>query len=306
MTVGSTFTAGVIGLGSMGLGVAQSLVRAGVVVVGHDTNDAQMAQLAAAGGRIAVSPEAAARQADAIVTVVVNGEQTEMVLFGEAGAAPAMKPGSVILSMATMAPANARRLAQRAAECGVLFLDAPISGGSHRAASGQLTVLASGSPQAFASARPVLDAIAETVHELGDEAGVGASFKIINQLLAGAHIAAACEAIVFAQRLGLDIGKVYEVIKGAAGNSWMFENRVPHILAGDYTPRSAVNIFVKDLGIVSSIGHAEKFPLPVAATALQMFLTAAAGGMGGDDDASVARSIARATGVSLPGNDNKG
>jgi len=146
----------------------------------------------------------------------------------------------------------------------------------------------------------LLGVIAGKVYELGDAAGIGASFKMVNQLLAGVHIAAACEAVTFAARLGLDLPKVYEVITASAGNSWMFENRVPHILDGDYSPRSAVAIFTKDLGIVSEMGRHEKFPLPVASTALQMFLMTAAAKMERDDDASVARMIAGLTGVSLP------
>jgi L-threonate 2-dehydrogenase len=301
----TTMTVAVIGLGSMGQGVARSLLRAGLAVAGYDLDAAAMEKLTAAGGQSAASPAAAAAGADAVVTVVVNAEQTEAVLFGESGAVPAMKAGAIVLSLATMAPADARRLAQRAEESGALYLDAPISGGAAKAADGKLTVLASGKREAFEKAGPILNAIAATVHELGDEAGIGASFKIVNQLLAGVHIAAACEAIVFARRLGLDLDKVYEVITGSAGNSWMFADRVPHILQGDYAPRSAVDIFVKDLGIVGTMGQQQKFPLPVAATALQMFLAASAAGMGRDDDASVARSIARATGLSLPGMDEK-
>ena len=169
-----------------------------------------------------------------------------------------------------------------------------------KAAAGQLTVMASGTAEAFAAARPALDCMAATVYELGDKAGIGASFKMVNQLLAGVHIAAACEAMTFAARLGLDLPTVYKVITASAGNSWMFENRVPHILDGDYSPRSAVEIFTKDLGIVGDMGRQEKFPMPVAATALQMFLMTAAAGMGKDDDASVARMIARITGIELP------
>ena len=154
---------------------------------------------------------------------------------------------------------------------------------------------------AFAKARPALDAMAAKLYELGDAAGEGAAFKMINQLLAGVHIAAASEAIAFAAKQGLDIRKVYEVITASAGNSWMFENRVPHVLDGDYTPRSAVEIFVKDLGIIQDMARSAKFPVPVAAAALQMFLMTAASGMGRDDDASVARMYARVTGTHLPG-----
>jgi 3-hydroxyisobutyrate dehydrogenase len=241
-----------------------------------------------------------AENADVLLVVVVNGAQTDTVLFGEKGAAAAMKKGSVIICSATMAPDDARRLAAKAEALGLLYLDAPISGGAAKAAIGQLTVMASGTPETFKRARPVLDAIAATVHELGDAAGIGASFKMVNQLLAGVHIAAACEAITFAKKLGLDLPTVYKVITASAGNSWMFENRVPHILDGDYAPRSAVEIFTKDLGIVSDMGRREKFPLQIAATALQMFLMTAAAGMERDDDASVARMIAEMTGLELP------
>ena len=159
----------------------------------------------------------------------------------------------------------------------------------------------SGSPAAFAKARPALDAMAAKLYELGDAAGQGAAFKMINQLLAGVHIAAASEAITFAAKQGLDIKKVYEVITASAGNSWMFENRMPHVLDGDYTPRSAVEIFVKDLGIIQDMARTAKFPVPVAAAALQMFLMTAGAGMGRDDDASVARMYAKVTGTHLPG-----
>jgi len=124
---------------------------------------------------------------------------------------------------------------------------------------------------------------------------------MINQLLAGVHIAAASEAIAFAAKQGLDIHKVYEVITASAGNSWMFENRVPHVLEGDYTPRSAVDIFVKDLGIVQDMARNAKFPVPISAAALQMFLMASASGMGRDDDIAVAKMYARITGAPLPG-----
>ncbi|MER9596039.1 NAD(P)-dependent oxidoreductase [Mesorhizobium sp. M0244] len=291
----------VIGLGSMGFGMAQSLKRAGFEVTGFDIDDAAVQRFVAEGGLGASTPAQAAQDADVVVSVVVNAAQTEAILFGAGGVAETLAEGTVFVSSATMDPDVARKLAGRLGAIGGLYLDAPISGGSVRAADGALTILASGSAPAFAKARPVLDAMAAKVYELGEEPGVGAAFKMINQLLAGVHIAAASEAIVFAARQGLDLGKVYEVITASAGNSWMFENRVPHVLDGDYTPRSAVDIFVKDLGIIQDMARSAKFPVPVAAAALQMFLMTSAGGMGRDDDASVARVYARVTNIDLPG-----
>ncbi len=291
----------VIGLGSMGFGMAASLRRAGFDVAGFDVDRGAVERFAAGGGRGAAAPADAVHGVEAVVSVVVNAAQTEAVLFGPDGVAAAMPEGAVFISSATMDPDVARRLAGRLEETGRLYLDAPISGGAQRAAEGALTILASGSPQAFAKARPMLDAMAAKLYELGDAAGQGAAFKMINQLLAGVHIAAACEAISFAARQGLDLAKVYEVITASAGNSWMFENRVPHVLDGDYTPRSAVDIFVKDLGIIQDMARAAKFPVPVSAAALQMFLMTSAAGMGRDDDASVARLYAQVTGTKLPG-----
>ncbi|MGP8124112.1 MAG: L-threonate dehydrogenase [Xanthobacteraceae bacterium] len=292
----------VLGLGAMGYGMAASLRRGGFAVAGFDVRPDVARRFAEETAGVApASARAAVADADAVVVVVVNADQTEALLFGAEGVAPAMKRGAVILSCATMAPERARALAAAATADGLDYLDCPISGGAQRAAEGALTVLASGTPAAMAKAEPVLKAIAATVYRLGDEAGIGAAFKMVNQLLAGVHIAAASEAMVFARRLGLDLRKVYEVITASAGNSWMFENRMPHVLDGDYAPRSAVDIFTKDLGIVSDMARGAKFPTPVASAALQMFLMTAAAGMGRDDDASVARLYASVAGLELPG-----
>src|SRR5262249_31130490 len=291
----------VIGLGSMGFGMATSLKRAGFAVTGCDVTADAVARFVKDGGAGAKTPAEAAKDAEIVVSVVVNAAQTETVLFGRGGAAETMPKDSVFVSSATMDPDVARRLAQQLEATGRHYLDAPISGGAQRAAQGELTILASGSPMAFARARPALDAMAAKLYELGDAAGQGAAFKMINQLLAGVHIAAASEAIAFAARQGLDIRKVYEVITASAGNSWMFENRMPHVLDGDYTPRSAVEIFVKDLGIFQDMARNARFPVTVSAGDVQMCLMTAAAGMGRDDDASVARMYAKVTGTKLPG-----
>jgi 3-hydroxyisobutyrate dehydrogenase len=248
-----------------------------------------------------MTPAEAARSAGIVISVVVNAAQTETILFGKDGVAETLAPDTVFVSSATMDPDVARRLAQQLEATGRHYLDAPISGGAQRAAQGELTILASGSATAFAKARPALNAMAAKLYELGDAAGQGAAFKMINQLLAGVHIAAASEAMAFAAKQGLDLHRVYEVITASAGNSWMFENRMPHVLDGDYTPRSAVDIFVKDLGIIQDMARTAKFPVPVSAAALQMFLMTSASGMGREDDASVARMYARVTGAKLPG-----
>jgi L-threonate 2-dehydrogenase len=294
-------TVAVIGLGSMGFGMAQSLRRKGLEVVGCDVNAAAVERFVAQGGRGAATPAEAARTADALVSVVVNAAQTEAILFGPNGALETIPSGAVVVSSATMDPVAAARLGEMVEATGRHYLDAPISGGAARAAKGELTVMAAGSAASFAKARPALDAMAAKVYQLGHKPGIGAAFKMINQLLTGVHIAAACEAMALAAKQGLDLAKVYEVITASAGNSWMFENRMPRVLEGDYTPTSTVEIFVKDLGIVQDIARAQRYPAPLAAAALQMFLAASGAGMGRDDDSSLARVYAQLSGTKLPG-----
>jgi 3-hydroxyisobutyrate dehydrogenase len=298
---GSAGKVAVIGLGAMGMGMACSLLRAGFDVAGFDISDDAVAHFAEKGGRAARTPAEAVASASVVVAVVVNAAQTEAILFGPDGCAEAMQPGTVFVASATMAPDVVRALAARLEPMGALYLDAPMSGGVARAAEGKLTMLASGSSAAFEAARPALSAMTERLYELGDLPGQGAAFKMVNQLLAGVHIAAASEAMAFAARQGLDLARVYDVITKSAGNSWMFENRMPHVLEGDYSPKSAVSIFTKDLGIVLDMARGANFPVPIASAALQMFLMTASAGMAADDDSSVTRLYARLAGLSLPG-----
>jgi 3-hydroxyisobutyrate dehydrogenase len=290
----------VIGLGSMGYGMARSLKDGGLKVIGCDASPEVLERFNADGFLVAQTPAQAAVGVDIVLSVVVNAAQTEQVLFGPDGVAEVMPRNAVFISCATMDPEAARRLAARLQATGRHYLDAPISGGSVRAAQGELTIMASGSEDAFAESDDALEAMASKVYRLGDKPGAGSAFKMINQLLAGVHIAAAAEAVTFAAKQGLDLETVYEVITGSAGNSWMFENRVPHILDGDYTPHSSIEIFVKDLGIVQDMARAHRYPVPLAAAALQMYLAAAGAGMGADDDSSVARVYAQLSGAVLP------
>jgi 3-hydroxyisobutyrate dehydrogenase len=290
-------TLGVIGLGSMGLGAALSALRRGVPTWGCDPREDAHARFAEAGGRIAATPAALAPQCDAVLVLVVNAAQTEDVLFGAGGLAERMKPGAVVIASATVDPAQPPKWESRLAERGLLLIDGPVSGGAKTAAEGQMTIRASGRPEAFAAAGDLLDAIAAKVYRLGDAAGIGSTVKMVNQHLAGVHIAAACEAMALGMRAGADPRQLYDVICHSAGMSWMFENRVPHILAGDYRPLSAVNIFVKDLGIVLDASRRLTLPLPLAAAAHQMYLQAAAAGLGSEDDSAVIKIF---PGVDLP------
>ena len=288
---------GVVGLGAMGMGVAMSLLREGFEVHACDVRPEAVQKVVDAGGIAAASPAAMAPLVDVLITVVVNADQTEAVLFGAMGAAPHMKPGSVVIASATVSPEFAKALGKRLVDAGLLMIDGPISGGAAKAMAGEMTVMSSGTPEAYAKCEDVLDAIAGKVYRLGDEVGPGSVVKMVNQLLAGVHIAAAGEAMALAIRAGANPDQVYEVITNSAGNSWMFQNRVPHILSGDYTPLSAVNIFVKDLGIVLDYAKKSDFPLPLSAAAHQMYMSASAAGHGGEDDSAVIKVF---PGIKLP------
>jgi len=288
---------GVIGLGAMGKGMAGSLRRAGYDVYVADVRKEAADEFVKDGGTACTSPADVAQHCEILLSVVVNAAQTEEVLFGQNGAAAAMKKGSVFVMCSTVDPNWSIALEKRLNDMGILYLDSPISGGAAKAASGQMTIMSAGSPEAYAKVGKALDAMAANVYRLGNAAGAGSKVKIINQLLAGVHIAAAAEAMALGLREGVDAASLYEVITNSAGNSWMFENRMAHVLAADYTPLSAVDIFVKDLGLVLDTARASKFPLPLSSTAHQMFMQASTAGFGREDDSAVIKIF---PGIELP------
>ena len=284
----------------MGYGMAQSCLRAGHVVHGFDVVPSQVERFQKEGGAEGDLSEIAGAL-NAAVIVVLNAAQTEEVMFGDDGIVPKMRTGAVVIACATVPPEFARAMEARCIASGVHYLDAPISGGSAKAAKGKLSIMAAGSPDAFAAAKPVFDATAETVFKLGDCAGAGSAMKAVNQLLAGVHIAAMAEALTLGMTQGVSPDKFVEVISQCAGTSWMLENRAPHIVAGDYTPHSQINIWPKDLGIVLDIAKSLSFSAPITAAALQQYLAAVGMGLGREDDAAVAKVYARNAGLTLPG-----
>lgn len=290
----------VIGLGSMGMGMALALRDAGFTVHGWDIEAQRRDAFADHGGSV-VPLATGVAQSRAIVCVVLNAEQLDTLLFGPEGIASAILPEAVVIACATIPADAARRMAARARDCGFAYLDAPISGGAVRAREGALSIMASGSADAFARARPVLDAVAATVHDLGPDAGTGSAMKSVNQLLAGVHIAAMGEALAYAVQQGLPLDRTIEVISQSAGTSWMFENRAPHVRDGDYAPRSAVGIWPKDLNIVLDAARGGGLTLPLAQAALAQFERAVAEGDGALDDAAVTLIHARAAGLDVPG-----
>lgn len=289
----------VIGLGAMGMGAARSCLRAGLTTYGIDLNAEARNQLQQAGAAaVMADARPLAETLDAVLLLVVNAVQVRKILFGEHGLAAHLKPGTGIIISSTIAAEEAASLARELAALDLPMLDAPVSGGAIKAEAGEMTVMAAGADAAFDKLAPVLDAVAGKVYRVGSEPGQGSTVKIVHQLLAGVHIAVAAEAMALASRAGISLDLMYDVVTHAAGNSWMFENRMARVLSGDYQARSAVDIFVKDLTLVADTARELRFPLPLASTALNMFLAASNAGHGKEDDSAVIKIF---DGITLPG-----
>ena len=289
---------GVIGLGSMGMGAAKSCVRAGLDVYGFDLNPQALETLGEYGAK-AVSTNAVefADKLDSVLVLVVNAAQVNTVLF-KTGLAAALRPNTPVMVSATISAEDAKQIEAQLAEHDLVMLDAPVSGGALKAEAGEMTIMASGAITTFEALAPVLDATAAKVYNIGEAIGLGATVKIIHQLLAGVHIAAGAEAMALAARANIPLDLMYDVVTNAAGNSWMFENRMKHVVDGDYSPKSMVDIFVKDLNLVSDTAQDLKFPLPLSSAALNMFLSASNAGFGQEDDSAVIKVF---QGIDLPG-----
>ncbi|AZO80781.1 MULTISPECIES: NAD(P)-dependent oxidoreductase [unclassified Bosea (in: a-proteobacteria)] len=277
-----------IGLGAMGAPMAENLVKRQFHVTGFDMKEGARAALVAAGGHAADSAEAAAQGADLLVLMVVNAAQARSVLF-EAGALAALAPAATVVLMATCPPGEVEAIAEAVTKTGRHFVDAPVSGGVKGAKGGTLTIMVGASAPSFAKAKPVLDAMGDKVFHVGEKPGQGATVKTVNQLLCGVHIAVAAEALSLAQKAGIDGKVLFEIMGGSAASSWMLRDRGPRMLEDEPPVASAVDIFVKDLGIVLDAGRAAKAALPLAAAAHQMFLAASGLGHGGRDDSHVVR-----------------
>ena len=279
----------VIGLGAMGLPMATHLATT-FPVTGFDPF-APRRDLAAENGILAeATPAAACGDADVALLAVRDHPQAEAALFGPDGVLTTLKPGSPVILTSTVGPDAARDLADRLDAAGYPLVDAPISGGPVRAGQGDLLVVVGATAEALSLVQPVLEALASTLTVVGPRPGDGQSLKTINQLLAGVHIAAAAEAIALARGLGLDPAVVIEALSQGAAGSFMFADRGPRMLqayTGGAEVKSRVDIFVKDMGIVTTVGRTSHVPLPLAAAAQQLYLIAEAAGLGAADDSSV-------------------
>uniref|UniRef100_A0A6M2EG47 Ketose-bisphosphate aldolase class-II family protein n=1 Tax=Populus davidiana TaxID=266767 RepID=A0A6M2EG47_9ROSI len=294
---------GFIGLGAMGFGMATHLLKSNFCVVGYDVYKPTLTRFANAGGLIGNSPAETSKDVDVLVVMVTNETQAESVLYGDLGAVAALPSGASIILSSTISPAFVSQLERRVQGegKGLKLVDAPVSGGVKKASEGTLTIMASGTDEALTCTGLVLSALSEKLYVIRGGCGAGSGVKMINQLLAGVHIASGAEAMALGARLGLNTRMLFDFVKNSGGTSWMFENRVPHMLDNDYTPYSALDIFVKDLGIVCRESSSLKVPLHIATVAHQLFLAGSAAGWGRQDDAGVVKVYETLTGVKVEG-----
>ncbi|KAJ0414476.1 NAD-binding of NADP-dependent 3-hydroxyisobutyrate dehydrogenase-domain-containing protein [Aspergillus carlsbadensis] len=290
---------GFIGLGAMGLGMASDLQRRPQYTVsGFDIWQPSLDKFAATGGHAGQSPRDVARTSQFLICMAATAQQLDSILF-DSSAINGIDATIVLCS--TVPPTYYDTLPARIAGIGrfdVAVVDAPVSGGTLRAANGTLTIFAAGSSAAISRATTLLHDMSERLYIISGGLGAASKVKMINQLLVGTHIAAASEAIALATKAGLNTEEVFDIIQCTSGSSWAWANRVPHMLEEDWTPLSALNIFVKDMGIVVSTGRAAQFPLPIAALTEQLYISASAQGFGKEDDAGLVRLFLQGPGES--------
>jgi len=287
---------GVIGTGAMGGGVVQSLVRAGFATLARDIHREAQDLAVRHGAMPAASAADLARSADAVVILVVDAGQVETVLFGADGVTTAQPSPGIVLVSSTVDPAYVGDLAPRLAARGIALLDAPVSGGPAKAAAGTMTMMVSGDAEAYARMRPVLERITGRLFAVGPRAGDASTFKIVNNLLAAANLAAGAEALAIAQAAGLDLRRVSEIVTASSGASWIFGDRVPRALDGDYAPRAAATLLWKDVGIAESLAKRMGVDAPFTRLARSLFADTIAAGCGGEDDAVLVRRALEAAG----------
>lgn len=278
---------GWIGLGAMGAPMALVTAAAGHTVTAFDMNPAA---LEAVSPQVASASSAvgAVADADAVVIMVATGAQLQAVLFGDAGIAQALSADTTVLVMSTVGPAAVEIAAAQLAPVTTHFVDAPVSGGVARAGTGDLLVMVGGAGTDIESVTSLLEAMASNYPIVGERVGDGQRFKVVNQLLCGVHIAAAGEALALADSMGLDVEQCHQVLNTGAAHSFMFNDRGERMVAGNFDEvRSALDIFVKDMGLVTDAARQVSQPVPLASAAEQLYVRGRREGLGRKDDSVV-------------------
>jgi 2-hydroxy-3-oxopropionate reductase len=290
-------TVAFIGLGIMGAPMAGNLVKAGFDVIGYNRSPEPIQRLAQQGGRGASSLAEAVRDADVVVTMVPDSPDVEAVTIGEDGFYGVVKPGTLHVDMSSIRPDVSKRVAEAGRERGVRVLDAPVSGGEQGAIDATLSIMVGGSPEDFAEARPVLEAVGKTVVHVGP-AGSGQTVKAANQLIVAVNIQALAEAVVFLEAYGVDTEAALEVLGGGLAGSKVLDQKKTKMLSRSFEPGFRLQLHHKDLGIVQSAAREAGVVIPLGAVVSQLVASLVAQGDGGLDHSGLLKGVERLSGRS--------
>jgi 3-hydroxyisobutyrate dehydrogenase len=268
---------GLIGLGIMGIPMARNLMKAGFEVTVYNRTTAKAERLAAEGAKTAKTPREVAGNNPVVITMVSDTPDVESVILGENGVIESIRPDAVVIDMSTISPRATRGIAQKLAEKKAHMLDAPVSGGEGGAIAGTLSIMVGGEAEIFARCLPILQAMGKNIIHVGDH-GMGQTTKLMNQILVAGNLNAVCEALVFAQKQGLDLEKAIDAVKGGAAGSWQLTNLGPKIIKRDFQPGFMVDLLQKDLRLVMEGSELNKIPLPATTLIHQMFTSLEATG----------------------------
>jgi putative dehydrogenase len=285
---------GIVGVGAMGMAMARNLHAKGWPVSTRDVRASTDDEARAAGLRVCASPRALAAQTDAVIVVVVDAAQIDEVLFGADGVVSAEAGAKTVMLCSTIAPQDSIRFAAQLAAHGIATIDAPISGGPARALAGTMSTMLAAPAATLETWQALLADLAEKRFVVSESIGDAAKAKLVNNLLAGINLVAGAEALALAEKIGLDPGAMFEIIRVSSGASWVFEDRMARALAEDYSPpRAAAHILTKDMGLATALAASAGHATPLGDAALARFREAVERGWGGFDDAAVIKTYQR-------------
>jgi 2-hydroxy-3-oxopropionate reductase len=271
---------GFLGLGVMGGPMAGNLVKAGYSVVGFDTDARRLGNFAAGGGKPAMSLAEAGAAGDVVLLSLPTGDVVREVVMGASGLLTVMKAGTVVVDLSTTEPKVAQDAAVACEAKGIIFVDAPVSGGEQGAIDAALSVMVGGDAAAFARVKPILSCLGKSVVHMGGS-GMGQATKLINNMIVAANFASVCEAWGLAVKMGLDPSTLHQAIKGGWAGSRVMEETVPRLLARNFVPGGSVDIMTKDVGYALNMARTANVPVPVTALAHELFRMVKAQGKGG-------------------------
>jgi 3-hydroxyisobutyrate dehydrogenase len=291
---------GFIGLGNMGGPMALNLVKRGVSLVVRDIDPARTARLRERGARVADSPAEVAAQTERTIVIVETTAQVEEVIAGERGLIETAPRGHVVICMSTIDPFVLRRLAEQLAARGVATLDAPVSGGTERAATGELSIIAGGAKPTFDACQDLFRAMGKNLFHVGG-LGQGLAMKLVNNMLVQVNTVAVAEALVLGVKAGLDPRTIYDVVRVSTGTSFAFDRRVPRILERDFSPSGTVDISYKDQELETAFAKQLGVPLFLANVSQQVYQMARAAGLGKEDGTAIVKVLERLAGLEVKG-----